>query len=47
MKEEARMRLLKAEKTSYWRQFEHGMLSREAVRKLNDCVDSAADKEGG
>ena len=28
---------------SYWKQFEHGMLSREAVRKLNDLVDIATD----
>lgn len=31
---------------SYWRQFEQGMLSREAVRKLHDCTDTAADKQG-
>ena len=31
---------------SYWRQFEQGMLSREAVRKLQDCTDVAADKKG-
>lgn len=44
---EARMRLLKGQKTSYWRQFEQGMLSREAVRKLIEVVDAASDKEDG
>jgi len=44
---EARMRLLKGQKTSYWRQFEQGMLSREAVRKLIEVVDAATDKDEG
>ena len=30
---------------SYWKQFEHGMLSREAVRKLVELVDIAADEK--
>ncbi|XP_062603630.1 sodium/hydrogen exchanger 10-like [Saccostrea cucullata] len=46
MTNEAVLRMLKAEKMSYWRQFEQGMLSREAVRKLHDCTDVAADKQG-
>ncbi|KAJ8298747.1 hypothetical protein KUTeg_022807 [Tegillarca granosa] len=46
MTNEAILRMLKAEKMSYWRQFEQGMLSREAVRKLQDCTDIAADKRG-
>ncbi|XP_055996016.1 sodium/hydrogen exchanger 10-like isoform X4 [Ostrea edulis] len=46
MTNEAILRMLKAEKMSYWRQFEQGMLSREAVRKLHDCTDIAADKQG-
>ncbi|XP_078333950.1 sperm-specific sodium:proton exchanger-like isoform X2 [Crassostrea virginica] len=46
MTNEAILRMLKAEKMSYWRQFEQGMLSREAVRKLHDCTDTAADKQG-
>ncbi|OWF55657.1 sodium/hydrogen exchanger 10-like isoform X2 [Mizuhopecten yessoensis] len=46
MTNEAVLRMLKAEKMSYWRQFEQGMLSREAVRKLQDCSDIAADKKG-
>ena len=28
---------------SYWKQYEHGMVSREAVRKLIELVDQAAD----
>ena len=31
---------------SYWKQFEHGMLSREAVRKLGEMIDVATDTEG-
>ncbi|XP_013420708.1 sodium/hydrogen exchanger 10 [Lingula anatina] len=47
MVNEARLRMLRAEKVSYWKQFEHGMLSREAVRKLVDQTEHAADHEGG
>nr|CAD7452751.1 unnamed protein product [Timema tahoe] len=39
MTKEARARV------SYWRQFEHGMLSKEGVRVLVTAVDVAADKE--
>nr|CAD7194386.1 unnamed protein product [Timema douglasi] len=45
MTKEARARVLKAKKVSYWRQFEHGMLSKEGVRVLVTAVDVAADKE--
>lgn len=45
MRTEARLRMLKAKKTSYWRQFEHGMLSREAVRRLVECIDYATDND--
>ena len=41
--EEVRLRVIKAEKTSYWRQFEQGMLGREAVRILSNLADSAMD----
>lgn len=41
--EEVRMRVIKAEKTSYWRQFEQGMLGREAVRVLTNLADSVMD----
>ncbi|ESO95291.1 hypothetical protein LOTGIDRAFT_160411 [Lottia gigantea] len=46
MTNEAILRFLKAEKLSYWRQFVQGMLSREAVRKLQECTEVAADKKG-
>ena len=44
------MRVIKAEKTSYWRQFEQGMLGREAVRVLTNLADSVmdtSDRSGG
>ena len=41
--EEARIRTIKAEKTSYWRQFEQGMLGRDAVLVLNSIADTAMD----
>lgn len=47
MMHEARLRLLKAEKISYWKQFEHGMLSSDAVIKLSELVDTAQDTHGG
>ncbi|KAK7099574.1 hypothetical protein V1264_003696 [Littorina saxatilis] len=46
MRNEAILRLLKAEKLSYWRQFEHGMLSTRAVRILMEICETAADKKG-
>ncbi|XP_064635099.1 sperm-specific sodium:proton exchanger-like [Lineus longissimus] len=46
MEEEARLRLLKAQKISYWKQFEHGLLSQEAVRKLIDQTETVADTPG-
>ncbi|XP_064602724.1 LOW QUALITY PROTEIN: sperm-specific sodium:proton exchanger-like [Liolophura sinensis] len=45
MKREATLRMLKAEKMSYRRQFLNGMLSREAVRKLKECAEVAQDKD--
>lgn len=41
--EEVRQRMLKAEKTSYWRQFEQGMLGRQAVLALINLTDVAMD----
>ena len=41
--EEARIRTIKAEKTSYWKQFEQGMLGRDAVLILNSIADAAMD----
>ncbi|XP_052797553.1 sodium/hydrogen exchanger 10-like isoform X2 [Mya arenaria] len=46
MTNEAILRMLKGEKMSYWRQFEQGMLSREATRKLQECTEIAADHKG-
>ncbi|KAK6191717.1 hypothetical protein SNE40_003328 [Patella caerulea] len=46
MTDEAILRLLKAEKLSYWRQFEQGMLSRESVRTLQGFTEVASDKKG-
>ncbi|XP_077994372.1 sperm-specific sodium:proton exchanger-like [Glandiceps talaboti] len=45
MASEARLRMLKAEKVSYWKQFEHGMLSREAVRLLGGLTETVGDEE--
>ena len=42
--EEARLRYIKAQKTSYWKQFEQGMLGRDAVRTLQGAADSAMDE---
>ena len=41
--EEVRSRMIKAERTSYWRQFEQGMLSRESVRVLTNLADTVMD----
>lgn len=41
--EEVRLRMIKAEKTSYWRQFEQGMLGRDAVLVLVNLADSVVD----
>lgn len=40
---ETRVRYLKAEKRSYWRQYEIGMLGRDGVRQLNALIDTAID----
>lgn len=41
--EELRIRIIRAEKTSYWKQFEEGMLDRVAVLALNSIADTVAD----
>lgn len=41
--EEIRHMMIKSEKISYWRQFEHGVLSREAVRVLINLADTVLD----
>ena len=35
--------MIKSEKISYWRQFEQGLLSREAVRVLINLADTVLD----
>lgn len=41
--EEIRGHIIKREKTSYWHQFEQGMLSQEAVRVLISLADTVMD----
>ena len=41
--EEVRQRMIKAERTSYWRQFEQGMLGRDAVLVLIHLADTVLD----
>ena len=41
--EEVRLRMLKSEKTSYWKQYELGMLGRQAVLALINLADVAMD----
>ncbi|MGH0144912.1 UNVERIFIED_CONTAM: hypothetical protein FKN15_019345 [Acipenser sinensis] len=46
MLEEARMRILKAQKTSYWRQYSSGMLNRYAARTLISTTENITDCKG-
>ena len=43
---ESRKRLLHKEKSSYWKQFEEGMLGREAVQTLSSSIDNLLDSDG-
>ncbi|XP_048463260.1 sodium/hydrogen exchanger 10-like [Rhincodon typus] len=43
MMEEARIRVLKAQKTSYWRQYSAGMLNRQAARTLISITENMID----
>ncbi|XP_044757843.1 sodium/hydrogen exchanger 10-like [Coccinella septempunctata] len=45
MRREARMRVLKAKKISYSRQYENGMLSKEALTALTHAVEVAQNNE--
>jgi len=45
MANDGRVRLIKALKVSYWKQFEHGMLSREAVQALINLADTTMDEQ--
>ena len=44
LSEEVRQRIIKAEKISYWKQFELGMLDRDAVRVLLHTADTVIDQ---
>ncbi|EFA06222.2 Sodium/hydrogen exchanger 10-like Protein [Tribolium castaneum] len=45
MTKEAKMRILKAKKMSFSRQFENGMITKHAIRVLNQAVELAMDSE--
>ncbi|RVE45101.1 hypothetical protein evm_010210 [Chilo suppressalis] len=45
MMREANQRVLKAMKISYWRQYEHGKISKDGVRTLVQAVEVAADSD--
>ncbi|XP_045505452.1 sodium/hydrogen exchanger 10-like isoform X2 [Colias croceus] len=47
MMREANQRVLKAMKISYWRQYEHGKISKDGVRTLVQAVEVAADSNDG
>nr|XP_026497696.1 sodium/hydrogen exchanger 10-like [Vanessa tameamea] len=47
MMREANQRVLKALKISYWRQYEHGKISKDGVRTLVQAVEIAADADDG
>ncbi|XP_062306835.1 sodium/hydrogen exchanger 10-like isoform X2 [Osmerus eperlanus] len=46
MMEEARIRILKAQKMSYWKQYSSGMLNRQAARTLINTVENVTDQKG-
>lgn len=41
--EDMRLRIIRAEKTSYWKQFEEGLLDRVAVLALHNVADTVTD----
>lgn len=45
--EDSRRRFLRAQKTSFWRQYEEGLLGRTAVQSLVAATDEAEDKRDG
>ncbi|XP_049880315.1 sodium/hydrogen exchanger 10-like [Pectinophora gossypiella] len=47
MMREANQRVLKAMKISYWRQYEHGKISKDGVRMLVQAVEVATDSDDG
>ncbi|CAN8000654.1 unnamed protein product [Ixodes hexagonus] len=46
MLNEARIRMISAQKVHYWRQFESGLLLRESASVLTSAADAVADKAG-
>lgn len=42
---EARLRVLKAKKISYARQYENGLITKDAFRIMNQCIEAAMDTE--
>ncbi|XP_014349995.1 sperm-specific sodium:proton exchanger-like isoform X2 [Latimeria chalumnae] len=46
MMEEARIRMLKAQKTSYWKQYTSGMLTRKAAQTLIGLTENITDIQG-
>ena len=45
MAEEGRIALIKAEKVSFWKQYERGMLSSDAVQVLVNMADTCVDEK--
>lgn len=45
MAEEGRIAIIKAEKVSFWKQYERGMLSSEAVQILVSLADKCLDEK--
>ncbi len=46
MTEEGRIAIIKAEKISFWKQYERGLLSSEAVQVLVNLADTCIDETG-
>lgn len=45
MAEEGRIAIIKAEKVSFWKQYERGMLSSDAVQILVSLADTCLDEK--
>ncbi len=43
---ETRLRILEAEKSSYWHQYKDGLIGPNGIQKLSDAIDHIIDKEG-
>lgn len=44
---EARLRVMKTERESYWTQYEHGMINRKTVQILIEINSKVADRPDG